>query len=93
MYGEGGVYKTLGWEPSPNDAYHSEYLKSGDPNILNMPKIGEWHCNICNRNYSASNKSKHERTRKHTEKLEEKRTQSDGEVLDIGYYNNKITFP
>ena len=104
LYGEGGVYKTLGWELSPNDAYHSEYLKSGrsGSNILNTPKVGEWHCNACNLNFSACNKSKHEKNKKHVKKLKEKGvvfdadtrkyTQSDGEVFDIGYYNNKITF-
>ena len=91
------AYKTLGWEPSQGDAYHSEYLKKGD---LKEPKIGEWHCNACNRNYTASNKTKHEKTRKHVKKLEEKGiifdantkkyTQSDGKAFDIGYYNNEI---
>ena len=48
------------------------------------PKPGEWHCNICNRNYAASNRTKHEKTKKHAKKQE----QSD--VLEnIGYYGDR----
>ena len=39
-----------------------ERLKEAkEEEVDNKPKIGQWHCNLCQVNVSSANKSKHER--------------------------------
>ena len=99
LYGESGVYETLGWKSVPGDKYHNEYVESGV--VDDRPKVGQWRCNVCEKNYAMSNKSKHEKTTKHVRTLEKKGIKwdndignyvRDGEIYDIGYYNNRTMF-
>ena len=90
LYGRGGVYEKLGWEPKPHDSYDNRYLRERSGIVTGV--VGMCPGIIGQVKKSGAHKKKLDQNGVMYDKASNKNIQSNGEEFAIGFYNKNSSY-